>query len=97
MADAVDFVSVESNPAIKTIFAELACDIDILRSLKKADVKMPDGDCGFWVIEQKTGQIDLEDVNPLVRPGIIRLFSYQLIHAARMAFFTIPGVSAHRQ
>ena len=79
MAAAVDFISVESNPAIKTIFAELACDIDILRSLKKTDAKAPDGDSGFWVIEQKTGQIDLEGVNPLVRPGIIRLFSYQLI------------------
>ena len=79
MATAVDFVSVESNPAIKNIFSELACNIDMLRSLKKVDVKMPDDDCGFWVIEQKTGQIDLEDVKPLVRPGIVRLFSYQLI------------------
>ena len=90
MAAAVDFVSVESNPAIKTIFAELACDIDILRSLKKADAKMPDGDCGFWVIEQKTGQIDLEGVNPLVRPGIIRLFSYQLISRGADGIFYYP-------
>jgi beta-galactosidase len=89
-AAAVDFVSVESNPAIKTIFAELACDIDILRSLKKVDVKMPDGDCGFWVIEQKTGQIDLEGVNPLVRPGIIRLFSYQLISRGADGIFYYP-------
>jgi beta-galactosidase len=79
MAAAVDFVSVESNPAIKTISAESACDIDILRSLKKSNIKTPDGDCGFWVIEQKAGQVNWQDVNSLVRPGITRLFTYQLI------------------
>lgn len=79
MADAVDFVSVESNAVIKAKSAELACDIDILRSLKKSDIKTPDGDCGFWVIEQKAGQVNWQDVNSLVRPGIIRLFTYQLI------------------
>jgi beta-galactosidase len=79
MAAAVDFVSVESNAAIKTKSAELACDIDILRSLKKSDIKTPDGDCGFWVIEQKAGQVNWQDVNSLVRPGVIRLFTYQLI------------------
>jgi beta-galactosidase len=41
MAAAVDFVSVESNAAIKTKSAELACDIDMLRSLKKSDIKTP--------------------------------------------------------
>jgi beta-galactosidase len=79
MAAAVDFVSVESNAAIKTKSSELACDIDILRSLKKSDIKTPDGDCGFWVIEQKAGQVNWQDVNSLVRPGVIRLFTYQLI------------------
>src|SRR5208283_4165612 len=79
MAAAVDFVSVESNAAIKTKSSELACDIDILRSLKKSDIKTPDGDCGFWVIEQKAGQVSWQDVNSLVRPGVIRLFTYQLI------------------
>lgn len=79
MADAVDFVSVDSNPAIKTKSSELACDIDILRSLKKSKIKTPDGDCGFWVIEQKAGQVNWQDVNSLVRPGIIRLFTYQLV------------------
>jgi beta-galactosidase len=79
MAAAVDFVSVESNAAIKSKSSELACDIDILRSLKKSDIKTPDGDCGFWVIEQKAGQVNWQDVNSLVRPGVIRLFTYQLI------------------
>jgi beta-galactosidase len=79
MANVVDFVSIETNAAIKTKSSELSCDIDILRSLKKSEIKTPDGDCGFWVIEQKAGQVNWQDVNSLVRPGIIRLFTYQLI------------------
>ncbi len=79
MADAVDFVSVESNAAIKAKSSELACDIDIVRSLKKQNIRTPEGDSGFWVIEQKAGQVNWQDVNPLVRPGVIRLFTYQLI------------------
>jgi beta-galactosidase len=79
MAQVLDFVSIESNAAIKAKAAELACEIDILRSLKKTDVRTPDGDYGFWVIEQKAGQVNWQDVNSLVRPGIVRLFTYQLI------------------
>ena len=79
MAETVDFVSVVSNAAIKTKSAELACDIDFLRSIKKQNIRTPDGDVGFWVIEQKAGQVNWQDVNSLVRPGVIRLFTYQLI------------------
>ncbi len=79
LAEVLDFVSVESNAAIKSKSSELACDIDILRSLKKENVRTPDGDCGFWVIEQKAGQVNWQDVNALVRPGVVRLFTYQLI------------------
>jgi beta-galactosidase len=79
LADVLDFVSVESNAAIKTKSAELSCDIDILRSLKKDGVRTPDGDSGFWVIEQKAGQVNWQDVNSVVRPGVIRLFTYQLV------------------
>ena len=79
MADVVDFVSVESNAAIKSKSAELACDIDMLRSLKKSGIRTPDGEVGFWVIEQKAGQVNWQDVNSLVRPGVVRLFTYQLI------------------
>ncbi len=79
IAAALDFVSAESNAAIKSKSSELACDIDILRSLKKTDVKTPDGEDGFWVIEQKAGQVNWEDVNSLIRPGMIRLFTYQLL------------------
>jgi beta-galactosidase len=79
MADAVDFVSIESNVVMKAKTAELACDIDMLRSLKKADIRAPEGDCGFWAMEQKVGQVNWQDVNSLVQPGLIRLFTYQLI------------------
>ncbi|MGA2029893.1 MAG: beta-galactosidase, partial [Verrucomicrobiota bacterium] len=79
MADAVDFVSIESNVVVKAKTAELACDIDLLRSLKKSEIKTPDGDCGFWAMEQKVGQVNWQDVNALVRPGLIRLFTYQLV------------------
>jgi beta-galactosidase len=79
MADVVDFVSIESNVVTKGKTAELACDIDMLRSLKKSEIKTPDGDCGFWAMEQKAGHVNWQDVNPLVRPGLVRLFTYQLI------------------
>ncbi len=79
MAGVVDFVSGETKAAIKTKSAELACDLDILRCLKKSDVRTPDGDNGFWVIEQPAGQVSWGEVNSLVRPGVLRQFTYQLI------------------
>ncbi|HEX7577477.1 MAG TPA: beta-galactosidase, partial [Verrucomicrobiae bacterium] len=79
MADAVDFVSVESDVVMKTKTAELACDVDMLRSLKKADIRTPNGDYGFWAMEQKVGQVSTQDVNSLLQPGLIRLFTYQVV------------------
>lgn len=79
VADVLDFVSLDSNATIKTKSSELACEIDMMRSLKKQDVRTPDGDCGFWVIEQKAGNVNWQDANSLVRPGVVRLFTYQLV------------------
>ncbi|HEY1661256.1 MAG TPA: beta-galactosidase [Verrucomicrobiae bacterium] len=79
MADVVDFVSIESNPVTRAKTAELACDVDFLRSLKKTNIKSPDGNCGFWALEQKVGQGTTQDVNALMRPNLIRLFAYQLV------------------
>ncbi len=89
LAETLDFVSVESTAAIKAKPAEQACDIDMLRSLKKSGVRSPDGDTGFWVIEQKAGNVSWQDVNPIVRPGILRMFSYQLVSrgATAILFF----------
>jgi beta-galactosidase len=51
----------------------------MLRSLKKTGIRTPDGDSGFWVMEQKAGNVSWQDVNSLVRPGVLRMFTYQLI------------------
>jgi beta-galactosidase len=79
LAEQMDFVSIESTAAIKARPADIACEIDMLRSLKKTGVRAPDGDSGFWVMEQKAGNVSWQDVNSLVRPGVLRMFSYQLI------------------
>lgn len=89
VAEAIDFVSIESTAALKAKSAELACEIDMLRSLKKTGIRTPDGECGFWVMEQKAGNVSWQDVNSLVRPGVLRMFSYQLVSrgATAIVFF----------
>ncbi len=89
MAEVLDFVSVDSNATIQSRPAQLACEIDMMRSLKKTGIHAPGGDCGFWVIEQKAGSVDWQEVNSLVRPGVVRLFTYQLISrgAAGVLYF----------
>ena len=79
VAEALDFVAVDSNATIKSKSSELACELDMLRSLKKSNIRTPDGQEGFWVIEQKAGQVNWQDVNSLVRPQVVRLFTYQVI------------------
>ena len=79
MAEVLDFVSIEGTAAIRTKSADLACEIDMLRSLKKEGGRAPDGGNGFWVMEHKAGNVSWEDVNSLVRPGVLRMFTYQLI------------------
>ncbi len=80
VAEELDFVSLDSYATIKSKAAVNAMDIDILRSLKKSNIRTPDGgDYGFWVMEQKAGNVNWQDVNSLVRPGVVRLFTYQLI------------------
>ena len=79
VAQTLDFVSVNSNATIKTKPAENACEIDMLRSLRKENIKSPDGGEGFWVIEQKAGHVNWQDVNGLILPGVVRLFTHQLL------------------
>jgi beta-galactosidase len=89
LANVLDFVSIESTAAIRSKPSEIACEIDMLRSLKKTDIKTPDGDTGFWVIEQKAGNVNWQEVNSLVRPGVLRMFTYQLVSrgATAIVFF----------
>jgi beta-galactosidase len=79
LASVLDFVSIENTAAIKAKSSELACEIDMLRSLKKKGIKAPDGTAGFWVMEQKAGNVNWQEVNSLVRPGVLRMFTYQLV------------------
>jgi beta-galactosidase len=90
LAEALDFVSIESTGALKSKAAELACDIDMLRSLKKTGIRSPDGDTGFWVMEQRAANVAWQDVNSLVRPGVLRMFAYQLVSrgATAILFFS---------
>lgn len=87
VADVLDFVAVDNNPTLKSRVAESACELDMMRSLKREDIRTPDGDPGFWVIEQKAGHVNWEDVNSLVRPGVVRLFHYQLISRGATGVF----------
>jgi beta-galactosidase len=89
LADVLDFVSIESTAAIKAKPGDIACEIDMLRSLKKSNIKTPDGDVGFWVMEQKAGNANWQEVNSLVRPGVLRMFTYQLVSrgATAVLFF----------
>ena len=89
LAEVIDFVSIESTASIKAKSSELACEIDMLRSLKKTGIRSPDGDTGFWVMEQKAGNVNWQDVNSLVRPGVLRMFTYQLVSrgATAIVFF----------
>ena len=87
LAGVLDFVSVDNSPTIKSRVAEAACEMDMMRSLKKENIRTPDGDHGFWVIEQKAGQVNWEDVNSLVRPDVLRLFHYQLVSRGATGVF----------
>src|SRR5712664_2331487 len=90
LAEVIDFVSIESAGVLKARSAELACEIDMLRSLKKTNIRTPDGDKGFWVMEQKAGNVSWQEVNSLVRPGVLRMFTYQLVSRGATAILFFP-------
>ena len=80
MAELLDFVSVDSDATMKNRSAENAFYIDVMRSLKKQNIHAPgDSNSGFWVMEHKAGNVNWADVNSLIRPGVMRLFTYQWI------------------
>ncbi|MGE3311739.1 MAG: beta-galactosidase [Limisphaerales bacterium] len=79
MAETLDFVSLDSYATVKSEFAEHAMEHDVMRSLKKDAASPPGGGKGFWVIEQKAGNVNWQDVNSVLRPGVVRLFTYQAI------------------
>jgi beta-galactosidase len=80
VAEVLDFVGMDSEATIKSRSSENACALDMMRSLKKTNIQTPGGGShGFWIVEQKAGQVNWQDVNSLVRPGVVRLFSYQSV------------------
>jgi beta-galactosidase len=79
VAEILDFVGVDSQATIKARSSENACSLDMLRSLKKEGVRTPGGDSGFWIVEQKAAHVNWQEVNSLIRPGVVRLFTYQCI------------------
>ena len=88
LADVLDFVAADSNVTIKSRSAENACEVDVIRSLKKTGIRLPGGENdGFWAIEQKAGQVNWQEVNSLVRPGVIRLFAYQVLSRGANGLF----------
>jgi beta-galactosidase len=100
VAEVLDFVSVDSNATIKAKAAENACEMDMLRSLKKSGIRTPDGDSGFWLMEQKAGHVNWQEVNSLVRPGVVRLFTYQGISRGATGvlyfFFRQPRIGSEK-
>jgi len=87
VAEVLDFVAMDSYATVKHRAALNACEIDMARSLKKLHRRLPGTGRGFWVIEQKAGQVNWQDVNPLLRPGVTRLFTYQFISRGADAVF----------
>lgn len=87
MADALDFVSLDSFATLKHRPSENAVELDIMRSLKQTGIRMPDGEQGFWVIEEKAGNVNWQDVNSLLRPGVVRLFTYQAVSRGATGVF----------
>ncbi len=80
VAEVLDFVGMDSEATINTRSSENACALDMMRSLKKTGITTPGGgDCGFWIVEQKAGNVNWQEVNSLVRPGVVRLFTYQSV------------------
>ena len=77
MAEVVDFVGLDSYATIGSKSAENAMEIDMIRSMKKTGVDMPGGGKGFWVLEQKIGQVTWQAVNSIIPPDVVRLFTYQ--------------------
>lgn len=79
LGDAVDFVSLDSDATDHERPSKAAMNLDIIRSLKK-DAEAE----GFWVMEQKAGHVSWGDANSLIRPGVLRALTYQLISRGAM-------------
>jgi beta-galactosidase len=79
-AEHLDFVSWDNYPPDDESRARMALTHDLMRGLK--------GGAPFWLMEQTPGATASRDVNPLKRPGVMRLWSWQAVaHGADAVLF----------
>ncbi|WP_034272103.1 beta-galactosidase [Actinospica robiniae] len=70
-AEHLDFASWDNYPPDDTSQARMALTHDLMRGLK--------GGQPFWVMEQTPSTTACRDVNPLKRPGVLGLWSWQSV------------------
>lgn len=70
-AKELDIVALDSYPTNDTPMSQIAMRHDLMRGLKNGDP--------FLLMEQSPSQLNWKDVNPLKRPGVMRLWSYQAV------------------
>ena len=70
-AEHLDFVSWDNYPPDMESHARMALTHDLMRGLKDGSP--------FWVMEQSPTITASRDVNPVKRPGILRLWSWQAV------------------
>jgi beta-galactosidase len=76
----LDFASWDNYPPDDTSQARMALTHDLMRGLKDGQP--------FWLMEQTPSTTASRDVNPLKRPGMMRLWSWQaLAHGADAVLF----------
>ncbi|MEU7974288.1 beta-galactosidase [Micromonospora sp. NPDC049089] len=76
----LDFVSWDNYPPDDTSAARMALTHDLMRGLKDGQP--------FWLMEQTPSFTACRDVNPLKRPGLMRLWSWQAVaHGADGVLF----------
>ncbi|MDR6320687.1 beta-galactosidase [Actinoplanes couchii] len=76
----LDFASWDNYPPDDRSAARMALAHDLMRGLK--------GGAPFWLMEQTPSVTACRDVNPLKRPGVMRLWSWQAVaHGADAVLF----------
>ena len=76
----LDFVSWDNYPPDMQSQARMALTHDLMRGLK--------GGQPFWLMEQTPSQTSCRPFNPVKRPGVMRLWSYQAVaHGADAVLF----------
>jgi Beta-galactosidase len=76
----LDFVSWDNYPPDSQSHARMALTHDLMRGLKAGQP--------FWLMEQTPSQTSSRPFNPVKRPGVMRLWSYQAVaHGADAVLF----------